>query len=535
MRVEASAAASLLLLPAAASPPPPPTPSSSSSPPLLKHHASPLPSTYPSLMASFHGMQAAAASQLVTIEFDDGRGEEHDDDDDDDIAPDPVLGWEGEYSFTRLHRFSIKVGGVFAGTMSTILIDRARCGTSFHAACDAASSHLQAIGCALFQGNGRPRYAALKSDPSVGRGGFLYVDSLDLEEEYRQGGSSDVGSAALVALLHTAPLAGRWTVAAYVASVGEHFHSVEMYDETGTPEDAAGRVERGRGCRAADARQFFRAGFVETSLDMGGWLYITAGMSDANAASGRPMLTHAEALAIPTRLMPQLALPQDGSAPPSRPVPSAKDTVLMRALMQALSAARDAATYGVNGVYAVAVDDKAPATILQLIDMHVALGADPSRSLALHVVAASAYSDLIHPLCQRGCDVDAKDNLGVTPLMIAASTASRGTLAGGNRKPDTRTVAVLLALRADRNARCDSGKTALGHYKATARSHDDFLRVMGMSGGMELDDELVNMLMPDGGETEADLFENDDVEDEEDDEYDDEDEEDDEYDDEDEE
>ena len=107
----------------------------------------------------------------------------------------PSLGYRGEHDFTLHFSFDILLRGVAIGSIKLILLDRSQCGGAFHAACDAESRELQGFGCKLFKKNGRPKYPTLKKDPSVANGGFVYIESLLLKEEHRQGGNTDVASA----------------------------------------------------------------------------------------------------------------------------------------------------------------------------------------------------------------------------------------------------------------------------------------------------------------------------------------------------
>ena len=153
-----------------------------------------------------------------------------DDYDDDDDDEDDELGCQGEYECTRSFDGEILVGGQKAGSFSAHLIDRDRAGSMFHSACDAESGELQEIGCVLFSSSGAPRHPVLKSDDSVARGGFMYIDRFKVDAKHRVDGATDVGAAALRALLSCPELSGRWTVASYIADSTAN-QSAEERDE----------------------------------------------------------------------------------------------------------------------------------------------------------------------------------------------------------------------------------------------------------------------------------------------------------------
>jgi hypothetical protein len=443
---------------------------------------------------------------------------EHDVDDEDssDVEDDDIdwdiLGHQGAYECTRNFSAMVEVDGQRAGTLTATLVDR-DCGDMFHTACDAESSELQAMSCFFFGRRGQARYPALKSDRSVGRqGGFLYIGTFSVDAAHRSGGSTDVGCAAIRALLSCEELAGRWTVAAYIAdreacmtpaqkqkehaAAMEHFHRYgDFSDEVEDPAKEAARIAKDRAARARDARQFLRAGFKECAE---GWLYMTLGMLQSTAA-----MTHSAALAVPMLL----AAPASASEPQTL-----ADAKLLKRLKRLVSD------------YTSSEDGKSAAIVLERVDEGLQEGANLTRAAVLHFCVANGYVELIQPLIARGAEVDAFDANSMTPLMIAARRALRNWNAIHNRQQDTTMVAALIALGANKNVVDPDGRSALGHYYADLRSTNDFHATFSLAGGMTpVDPTLRAMLTPTDGPTSADQNHDDDDDDDDDEDEDDDD------------
>lgn len=157
-----------------------------------------------------------ADGPVVTIRIE--PKERHDDEEDEDsYGDDDPLGYQGDYECTRTFSADVLVDGKKGGSLSAMLVDRDSARSMFHSACDAESAELQEIGCLFFGSSGQVRYAPLKSDASAKRGGFLYIATFGLDAAHRVGGATDVGASAIRALLSCDELAGRWSVASYIA------------------------------------------------------------------------------------------------------------------------------------------------------------------------------------------------------------------------------------------------------------------------------------------------------------------------------
>ena len=411
-----------------------------------------------------------------------------DDYDDDDDDEDDELGRQGEYECTRCFDGDILVGGQKAGSFSAHLIDRDRAGSMFHSACDAESGELQEFGCVLFSSSGAPRHPVLKSDDSVARGGFMYIDRLKVDAKHRVDGATDVGAAALRALLSCPELSGRWTVASYIAD-STAIQTAEERDEdrarqmaaihggAETAEEKSSRVAGINERMAKDARQFLRAGFVEIAYNQGGWLCLTERMVQS------PPTSHAKALAMPLRLTSSASAPSGGEL-------TVTDGQLLEELMR-------------SGIVTAAHHASALATV----DRFVALGADLTRAGVLQFCVANGHKELLEPMLARGAQISGKDGRsGTTALMIAAEKVPVQT-SPTDWRHDSTMVATLIALGADKDVVDNDGVSALGHYFKSIRSTNDFSATFGLIKGRKLkvDPTLRRMLTPAGGPTAADM------------------------------
>ena len=434
---------------------------------------------------------ASSAALKVTVHIDASNNVDDSEDEDGfgyDEPDDDTLGSKGEYG-TRRFSAKIKVNGKPAGTLSGRVLDRPS--RSFHAACDADSQELQEMGCVLFGSDGRPRYSAIKSDVSARLGGFLYISSLSIATEYRENGATDVGAAAVGALLRHPDVQERWTVAAYIADSSEwmtpeaeedqhEMRRAQMAQMMGEQvESAVDRAKHAQGvCErmAKDVRQFVRAGFREIDYQDGGWLYMTKGMLAA------PLLTHEAALAHPLKL----AAGATGAVEPDDvPGPGTKDGQMLQLIARNASAR---------------LSDE---TLLLRIDELITQGAHPTRAQALHCLAANDFHQLFLPLITRGADVNGKGPKGCTPLMIAAEGALGKVVLGS--RPSSQAVATLIALGADKGLADQRGRTALGYHYASVRNSNDFRAALIGGPKTEVDPTLKAMLMPSNGPSAADM------------------------------
>jgi hypothetical protein len=126
---------------------------------------------------------------------------------------------------------------------------------NFHESCDAETQDLLSVGLSYCDRQGHPkRVKQVREavDDLEESAGFVYIDTFRMhhvtEKPEREEECSELGAKAIRALLNTSPIAGNWTLATYIAYMGVH-----------------GTDELRRESAKADARQFLRAGFRQTS------------------------------------------------------------------------------------------------------------------------------------------------------------------------------------------------------------------------------------------------------------------------------
>ena len=443
-------------------------------------------------------MSAAKRARVesgVTVRIHPKKSDDYGEDSEDDFSDDDGddLGRQGEFECTRVFSGDILVGSQKAGSFSAHLIDRQRAGNMFHMACDAESGELQEFGCALFSSNGAPRYPALKSDASVARGGFVYIDTFNLNAEHRTDGATEVGAATIRALLSCPQISGRWTVASYIADSNAVQSAAQVAAErerqmaefrgapAETAEEKSRRIAGINERMAKDARQFLRAGFAEMAYKTGGWLYMTTRMMQS------PPMTHAQALAVPLRLTSAANAAGAASASAGRVGLSEADGRLLEKL-KGDSVATTAA-------------------VLATVDRFVAQGADLTRAGVLQFCVANGKKELLEPMLTRGAQISGKDGQsGATALMVAAERIP-GQTSRSNWQHDSTMVSTLIALGADKNAVDDDGCSALGYYFRAIRNVNDFGATFGLNREMKqkVDPVLRRMLEPEGGPTAADM------------------------------
>lgn len=307
---------------------------------------------------------------------------------------------------------------------------------------------------------------------------------------------SELGAAAIRALLTHEELHMRWSVAAYICDgrVGPDAsrrrleqpstNSDSEQEETllynqkwlndrkpflGQPltdsdrEDEERLEAKSRTRRAADSRQFLRAGFKEIEYKDGGWMFMTKKMIEST-----PMISHSQALAIPLRLSerpvektkkdPQTAqdtqlfewvrsnyIRQDRLEQQQQKFAEAQQQAAqmqqqfdqMIHILPTLDVTQQsalAATLTEKGILAAgdgiealsarfaaqrtALDDQArqaadtslelTRSVLVRVDELLEEGADLTRSCALHFCVAVGWGELVEELVARGADINAR-------------------------------------------------------------------------------------------------------------------------------
>ena len=178
---------------------------------------------------------------------------------------------------------------------------------------------------------------------------------------------------------------------------------------------------------------------------------------------------------------------------------------------QASSAAM-AASEALRTVYtaAVAAADALEAAQLDLapeiakIDALIATGASVDKACALHCAAYTRQPELVRALVARGASVNSLDGSGHTPLMVAASAVENGYNRYHNPHDDTRCVDILLEVRVDITLTDRHGLSALGHYRLSRRSHNDFRAALSNEPPRPLNRDLEAKLRSPHGPSMAD-------------------------------
>ncbi len=301
---------------------------------------------------------------------------------------------------------------------------------------------------------------------------------------------SELGAAAIRALLTHEELHMRWSVAAYICdgrvgpdasrrrlkqpstnSDSEQEETQTKYNRKpflGQPlkdygEDEERLEAKSRTRRAADSRQFLRAGFKEIEYKDGGWMFMTKKMIEST-----PMISHSQALAIPLRLSerpvektkedPQTAqdtqlfewvrsnyIRQDRLEQQQQKFAEAQQQAAqmqqqfdqMIHILPTLDVTQQsalAATLTEKGILAAgdgiealsarfaaqrtALDDQAreaadtslelTRSVLVRVDELLEEGADLTRSCALHFCVAVGWGELVEELIARGADINAR-------------------------------------------------------------------------------------------------------------------------------
>lgn len=418
-------------------------------------------------------------------------------------------------------RARVLLGGKQVGSLTATLVYRPS--ACFFELCDFRSGELYDVAKTLFKSDGTPRHRVLRSDPALasvpkGKGGLLYITTLKLDAAQRAGGATDVGAAAVRALLSHARLKGRWDVAAYICDSETeltqaecnrleemrlaHFYASqdpEYETDSDEEEERAKEQQRVDERLARDARQFLRAGFREAAPVMATegprWLLCA---TRAMLAAGPPM-THAQALAFP---LAAARAPAKTPAKGKGPKPSRQQRKLAYELrtcfqqMGRLPARANDDEWLYSNLGHLEMRDRAE-------DLLAVQGACPKRACALHMCAIHNQFAFFSWLWHYGADVNAADEYGWTPLMLAASRMAQTDRFGCY---DTRAVAELILLGADKDATDTDGFTALGHFYMAIREHNDIVDTNCRWGDRRVPDSYaVTLLLPAGGPTAADL------------------------------
>lgn len=444
---------------------------------------------------------------------------------------------DGEYNAFTSVRAEILVRGTKAGKISGVIVDRQKIPERhFLSAMDGHSGDLQYIGVSVFEPRlGRTKLRSLRDGGDDDEFDFLYISTFHVEHEYKQNGSSDVGTYALRKLLHHSYIKGRaaamgcWSVSCciyildpYEAMSREEKERFEAEDRRESDRrirafstGESGPVETEQSLRAkenkkermdslarSDANQFLRNGFIQ---DIG--LAKQGGNAPRFlvAAYGhweQPLKSHAEAAVV-----------QFYVAPPTPRPPTGKDAEILEVTKRMCS---ENSMRGVSsmmiGLQPPAVDDSADraSAFRSEVNHLIGEGGSLARSNALHAACANKDPAIVRCILQMdpSC-IEARDMNNSTPLMIAAATAAG--MANKNGIPrDQPVIDLLLAAGAQKGATDPNGMTAYGTLESMHADYDEMMQAMmgrAVQTGPQSTPGLAELqakLMPPGGPTVAD-------------------------------
>lgn len=370
------------------------------------------------------------------------------------------------------------------GKCDIVLIDLRR-PLNFHEACDAPSAELSSVGLKFCNRHGYPRIASVKAAlEHQEQRGFLYIKDFVLltDETESHPIRADIGARALRSLLQDTALSGRWHLAVYVPD------GLAQVSETRCLTDWKSRHIRSTGLNLSsqdiinfaeiDARQFLQSGFRQAKE--------LAATSDCYHFFATPSFLNERVISFEEAVHVQILRKPliENSARES----NALDGALFKAVQGAMQ------------------EESLAEAVKSQIRRLIAQGATIGASRVVHCCAANLHAacfEFLLETCTQSVksSVNARDRLGMTPLMCAASGAP-----GTSRCISFCTR--LVALGADRNNQDPSGRTALGFARAARKNQSDFENIFGRRPP---DEEYVRalqslerVLMPSRGPSTAD-------------------------------
>jgi hypothetical protein len=426
------------------------------------------------------------------------RRDEYERDPEDEVAGEES---EDECSGVTTFQATIRSGADKIGESSLVLVDRAQ---SFHMTCDERSGELAGVAAFLCDRSGKADHK-LSIHGHDRPGKFLYIQHFRVDANHRPANDfTRVGAEALRAILSHPELKGSWTLAAYVPD-----SAAQMTDEERkkyrkyTPQEEETRAMQEesqrciRRCCQKDARQFFRAGFRQAtppSPRRGDYYHLFA--VPEFAGEGNVMMANQEAISMSM------------VDPPKRPPPPVGLDSEIHSLME-FEMSMGISTLMVGGV----PPPPDLSTFEKRLRELVAKGGAIERANAIHSCARFgdnlAHLDILLKVsgAKSRQAINAKNDEGLTPLMLAAQSATSCYLLPNPYSQKTPSpVGIcdkLIARGADKGLTDDvTGLTALGHARKKA------VEGMRYSGGyratMNKLEPLTRLLMPVTGPSPAD-------------------------------
>ena len=384
---------------------------------------------------------------------------------------------------------SILLKGIKIGKISAILMDRnAIPEQCIYQVADEHSSELQWVVCALLENRfGRTKLETLVGDDDSDAA-FLYIQRFHVDDSYKQNGDSDVGSIALYKFLRD-PFIGQVSTAAYAIDAEEAMSPSERKQHEQKKYCVGFDVDKNRDIQEqrrldsiarADANQFLRNGFVQDPA-----------LAKTSGTNARILVASSYMWDQPLTTHDQAAATQFYEPPP---VPAKQDSqirdLVEKAMEHELSTAElSRLVTDINGL--------------------VAAGGSLERSRAFHVACANNSIKVVTMLlAKEPALINARDELELTPLMIAAANAAGRVTSNG--LGETEVIQMLLSSGADKNLQDARGMTAYGHFKQSLASYADMImamtgRIVPTACGGSGQTSLEARLTPVGGPTPSDV------------------------------
>jgi len=169
----------------------------------------------------------------------------------------------------------VVVDGERCGSIDLVLLPRGvHHNYPFHDAADAHSSELQMVGVRLFDSVGRLKVRSIKNAELIsgeaGKGGFLHIKTVRINEAYQPMDCTNIVSEAVRSALSQPKLGGKWTLVSAISDYQVYMTKKEMefkrkirYGEGGNAEEKERADKRFWECALLDTKTLLRVGFKQ--------------------------------------------------------------------------------------------------------------------------------------------------------------------------------------------------------------------------------------------------------------------------------
>ena len=181
-----------------------------------------------------------------------------------------------DYDNFRIHiiTMDIFVDSLRGGSINLLLFPRSNnYDYPFHEATDSWSSEMQRIGWTLCDSSGKLRIHSIKNaeliEGEASTGGFLNVEKVRVNEEYRPAGCSNIVAKALRLALLEPKLEGKWTLATAISDCNVYMSLEERILRFGSNQQEEQWKQRFWECSLLDTKTYLRLGFKQISETVG--------------------------------------------------------------------------------------------------------------------------------------------------------------------------------------------------------------------------------------------------------------------------